>query len=83
MNQSQNTVKPPEFKGHLLAELRERLGQDVMNQVAARCGFSARYVRYWFANSRKQNEIKMAAIKLLQELKDEDKRALAAVKSML
>ena len=81
MNQSQKTVRTPEFKGHLLAELKERLGGDVMNEVAARCSFSARYVRYWFNSGRKQDTIKAAAIKLLQELKDEEAAALHEVKS--
>jgi hypothetical protein len=82
MNQSQKTVKCPAYKKELMAELKVRLGSNVVNQVAARCGFSSRYVRYWFTTGRKQDDIKASAFKLLQELKDEEASALAEIKSL-
>jgi len=81
MNQSQNTVTTPEYKQHLHAELKDRLGGAVSNQVAARCGFSDRYVRKWFNSALKQDQIKEAALKLLHELKEEEAEALTQVKS--
>lgn len=82
MNQLQKTVTTPEYKEHLRAELKSRLRGSVSAQVAARCGYSARYVRKWFNSPLKQDDIKKAAFKLLQELKDEEAAALDALKTV-
>lgn len=65
--QVENSI--PEYKLELRAQLKERLGSQVANQVASKCGFSDRYVRAWFSNSRINESIRTAAMNLLEELK--------------
>lgn len=66
----QNSI--PLYKTELLNQLRDRLGDQVTNRIADRSGFSDRYIRDWFKNSRKQDQIWSAAKELLAELKSEE-----------
>ena len=69
----------PSYKEELLTELKMRLGRQAVPTVAENCEYSDRYVRMWFKNFKHNDNIKTAAIKLLADLKREEKESLSTV----
>tara|TARA_R110001592_G_scaffold327372_1_gene608518 strand:+ start:4886 stop:5116 length:231 start_codon:yes stop_codon:yes gene_type:complete len=69
----------PFYKEELLSELKSRLGRKAIPKVAENCDYSDRYIRSWFKSFKHNDEIKDAAIKLLTELKKEEKQSLLTV----
>lgn len=72
MSTQQVEISTPQYKDELKAQLKQRLGSQVANHVAAKSGFSDRYVRTWFSSPLKNDSIKRAAFQLLEELKAEE-----------
>lgn len=72
MSTQQVEISTPQYKDELKAQLKQRLGRQVTNHVAAKSGFSDRYVRAWFSSPLKNDSIKRAAFQLLEELKAEE-----------